>query len=304
MSHTPEFTAQPYQGIATFGRRPFDPQGAGADVAIVGVPYDSATTYRSGARLGPRAIREQSLLLWGYNNALRVNPFETLRIVDAGDVDVVPVSIEATQRAIQSRVERAQHSSSLPSLRGHASTLGEVAVVHFDAHPDTWNEEFPGHRYSHGTPFRRALEERLIAKGSYVQVGLRGPTAGPGDYEQARELGARVLTADAVYDLGMDGVLEEIHEAVRKRPVYVTLDIDVVDPAFAPGTGTPEVGGLTSRQILQLVRGLKGLNLVGCDVVEVAPAYDPAGITAILAANLAFEFLSLWGCSKGGKKRS
>jgi agmatinase/guanidinopropionase len=316
MSHTPEFTAQPYQGIATFGRRPFDPQGAGADVAIVGVPYDSATTYRSGARLGPRAIREQSLLLWGYNNALRVNPFETLRIVDAGDVDVVPVSIEATQRAIQSRVEELRgagakvllvggdHSISLPSLRGHASTLGEVAVVHFDAHPDTWNEEFPGHRYSHGTPFRRALEERLIAKGSYVQVGLRGPTAGPGDYEQARELGARVLTADAVYDLGMDGVLEEIHEAVRKRPVYVTLDIDVVDPAFAPGTGTPEVGGLTSRQILQLVRGLKGLNLVGCDVVEVAPAYDPAGITAILAANLAFEFLSLWGCSKGGKKRS
>jgi agmatinase len=313
MSSTPEFQAQPYQGIATFGRRPYDPTPRGADVAILGAPYDSATTYRSGARLGPRAIREQSLLLWGYNNALRVNPFESLKIVDAGDVDVVPVDIRATQEAIEKRVHSLRssgarvlllggdHSVSLPSLRAHARDLGELAVVHFDAHPDTWNEEFPGQRYSHGTPFRRALEEKLITPGAYLQVGLRGPTAGPGDYEQARELGARVLTADAVYDLGMDGVLEEIHEHVGKRQLYVTLDIDVVDPAFAPGTGTPEVGGLTSRQILQLVRGLKGLNLVGCDLVEVAPAYDPAGITAILAANLAFEFLSLWGCAKGAK---
>jgi agmatinase/guanidinopropionase len=314
MSNTPEFQAQPYQGIATFGRRPYDPTAKGADVAILGAPYDSATTYRSGARLGPRAIREQSLLLWGYNNALRVNPFEALKIVDAGDVDVVPVDIRATQQAIEKQVASLRshgarvlllggdHSVSLPSLRAHARDLGELAVVHFDAHPDTWNEEFPGQKYSHGTPFRRALEEKLIVPGSYLQVGLRGPTAGPGDYEQARALGARVLTADAVYDLGMDGVLEEIHEHVGKRPLYVTLDIDVVDPAFAPGTGTPEVGGLTSRQILQLVRGLKGLSLVGCDLVEVAPAYDPAGITSILAANLAFEFLSLWACGKKGKR--
>lgn len=306
----PAFAAQPYQGIATFGRRPYQVDPAGADVAIVGVPFDSSTSYRSGARFGPRAIREQSLLLWGYNNSLRVDPFQTLSIVDAGDVDVVPVDIVATHQAIDARLSEllcagsrvvtlgGDHSLALPALRAHARRHGPVAVVHFDAHPDTWDEEFPGKKYSHGTPFRRAIEEGLIDTSAYLQIGIRGPTAGPQDYLDARRLGARMITLDAVMDLTVEGVVTEIHEQVGLRPLYVSLDIDAVDPAFAPGTGTPEVGGLTSWQMLHLVRGLKGLNLVGCDVVEVSPPYDPTQITAILAANLVFEFLSLWALRK------
>ena len=302
----PVFAAQPFQGIATFGRRPYQADPTGADVAIVGVPFDGATSYRSGARFGPRGIREQSLLLWGYNNALRVDPFRTLSIVDAGDVDVVPVDVLATFEAIDARLTAClaagcrvvtlggDHSLALPALRAHARRFGPLAVVHFDAHPDTWDEEYPGRKYSHGTPFRRAIEEGLVDTAAYLQVGIRGPTGGPQDYDDAQRLGARMITLDAVMDLGVEGVLTEIHDQVGRRPLYVSLDIDAVDPAFAPGTGTPEVGGLTSWQMLHLVRGLKGLDLVGCDVVEVAPAYDPAQITQILAANLVFEFLSLW----------
>ena len=305
MTDQPVFAAQPYAGIATFARSPYCPQPTAADVAILGVPYDSSTSYRSGARFGPRAIREQSLLLWGYNNALKVKPLERLRVVDAGDVDVVPPSIIDTHAAIAARIGHwlqagaqvitlgGDHSLSLPALRAHAQKHGPVALVHFDAHPDTWDSEYPGQKYSHGTPFIRAIEEGLVDTAAYVQLGIRGPTAGPGDYEDALRLGAKMITLDDFRGIGLAAALQQIHEAVGTRPTYVTLDIDCVDPAFAPGTGTPEVGGLTSWEILQLVRGLVGLNLVGADVVEVAPAYDQAGITAILAANLAFELLSL-----------
>ena len=307
---TPGPIPAPFLGIATFARQPYQPDPAGAEVAIVGVPYDSATSYRSGARFGPRAIREQSTLLWGYNNSLRIDPFKTLRVVDAGDVPVVPVDIRATHAAIEHRLGEClaagcrtvclggDHSLVLPALRAHARRHGPMAVVHFDAHPDTWNEEFAGQPYSHGTPFRRAIEEGLIVPGGYVQIGIRGPTEGPQDYAEARRLGAEMLTLDAVYDLGIDGVLERVHELTAGHPVYVSLDIDVVDPAFAPGTGTPEVGGLTSRQILNLVRGLVGLRTVGFDLVEVSPPYDPTQITAILGANLVFEMLSVWGRNK------
>jgi agmatinase/guanidinopropionase len=296
---------QPYQGIATFGRRAHTTDLTAADVAIVGVPYDGATSYRSGARFGPRAIREQSLLLWGYDNALAVAPFEKLRVIDFGDIDVVPVDVVATHRAITRDVLRivsagvrvvtlgGDHSISLPLLRAHAAKHGPLAVVHFDAHPDTWDAEFGEQRYSHGTPFRRAIEEGLIDTAAYVQVGIRGPTAGPQDYEDARCLGARLITLDEALDLGLTAVVDEIKKRVGERPTYVTLDIDAVDPAFAPGTGTPEVGGFSSREMLQLVRGLAGLNVVGADLVEVAPAYDHGNITAILAANLVFEILAV-----------
>lgn len=299
------FASQPYAGLITFGRQPHRRDCAGADVAIVGVPYDSSVSYRSGARFGPRAIREQSLLLWGYNNAQSVDPFQAQRVVDYGDVDVVPVDILATQRAIEAEVGEilaagakvislgGDHSITLPLLRAHAKKHGPVAVVHFDAHPDTWDCEYPGQRYSHGTGFRRAIEEGLIDTAAYLQIGIRGPTAGPGDYKDALQLGARMLTMDEVARRGILPVLDEIREHVGERPVYVSLDIDAVDPAFAPGTGTPEVGGLTSREMLSLLRGLNNLNLIGADLVEMAPAYDPTGITAILAANLVFEMLSL-----------
>lgn len=304
MSDSP-FAQQPYQGIATFGRRPHTRDLTGVDVAVVGIPYDGATSYRSGTRFGPRAIREQSLLLWGYNNALHVAPFEILSVIDYGDVDVVPVDVLATQRAVESAVGMpisagvrviglgGDHSVSLPLLRAHAAKYGPLAVVHFDAHPDTWDAEFGGQRYSHGTPFRRAIEEGLIDTAAYMQVGIRGPTAGPQDYDDALRLGARMITLDEAIDRGIPAVIEEISTRVGARPVYVTLDIDAVDPAFAPGTGTPEVGGFTSHQMLQLIRGLAGLKLIGCDLVEVSPPYDAGHITAILAANLIFELLSV-----------
>ena len=304
MAESP-FSMQPYEGIATFARRPHTRDVAGANVAIVGVPYDSATSYRSGTRFGPRAIREQSLLLWGYNNALSVAPFDVLRVVDFGDVSVVPVDIRATHRAIERDVGGivstgtkvitlgGDHSIALPLLRAHAAKHGPLAIVHFDAHPDTWDAEYGDQPYSHGTPFRRAIEEGLIDTEAYVQVGIRGPTAGPQDYEDARRLGARMITLDDAVDRGIPAIIDEIATVVGGRKTYVSLDIDAVDPAFAPGTGTPEVGGFTSHQMLRLLRGLVGLNLIGADLVEVCPAYDSGQTTSILAANLVFEILSV-----------
>jgi len=295
----------PFAGIATFGRARLTTDPFGADVGILGVPYDSSTSYRGGTRFGPRAIREQSLLLWGYNNALQAAPFRELKVVDVGDADIVPVDIVATHRCIQAAAAQVldagatlitlggDHSITLPLLREHARVHGPLAVVHFDAHPDTWDSEYPGHRYSHGTPFVRAIEEDLIQRDAYVQLGIRGPTGGPQDYADALRLGVRMITLDEFRTRTMQDVLAEVRSLVGSRPLYVTLDIDCVDPAFAPGTGTPEVGGLTSYEILQLVRGLRGLSCVGFDLVEVSPPYDHAGITSILAANLAFEFLSL-----------
>jgi agmatinase/guanidinopropionase len=269
------------------------------------VPFDSGTSYRSGTRFGPRKIREASLLLWGYNNALQVDPFRSLRVVDYGDVEVIPVDIEETYKAIESEVGGlldsgvvvaslgGDHSITLPLLRAHARRLGPLAVVHFDSHPDTWDREFGDRPYSHGTPFRRAIEEGLIDTNAYIQIGIRGPTSGPGDLEDARRLGARVITYEEFSASGIKLVLSEVREKVSGKRVYVSFDIDSVDPAFAPGTGTPEVGGFTSHEALRLVRGLEEINLVGFDLVEVSPPYDHGDITEILAANLVFEFISL-----------
>jgi agmatinase len=304
------FEAQPYYGIATFGRRPHTRDLKGVDAAIVGVPYDGSTSYRSGTRFGPRAIREQSLLLWGYNNALHVAPFKALNVIDYGDVDVVPVDVIDTHNAIENEVSLivqagstvialgGDHSIALPLLRAHQKKYGQLAVIHFDAHPDTWDTEFGEHKYSHGTPFRRAIEEKLIDTSAYIQIGIRGPTAGPQDYTDAINLGAHMITIDEALRIGTESIVKEIKQRVGSKPTYVTLDIDSIDPAFAPGTGTPEVGGFSSYQMLQMLRGLKGLNLVGFDLVEVSPPFDHSNITAILASNLAFEFLSLVAVQK------
>jgi agmatinase len=225
-------------------------------------------------------------------------------VVDYGDVVVVPVSIEATMEGITSEVGAlldqgltvialgGDHSISLSLLRAHAKKYGPLSVVHFDSHPDTWDQEYPDQPYSHGTPFVRAIEEELINTSAYIQTGIRGPTSGAKDWQRARDLGVRVITIDEALEMGIPAIVQAIQDTARGS-VYVSLDIDSVDPAFAPGTGTPEVGGFTSHQILQLVRGLRGLNLIGFDLVEVSPPYDRGDITAILAANLAFEFLSL-----------
>jgi len=296
---------EPFGGITTFMRRPASRDLKGIDVAVVGIPFDSGTSYRSGTRFGPRKIREASLLLWGHNQILKVAPAEKLKIVDYGDVNIIPVDIKAANQAITSEVAAilkenvtvaalgGDHSITLPLLRAHAEKHGPLAVIHFDSHPDTWDFEYQSHPFSHGTPFRRALEEGLVDPEAYVQVGIRGSTTSADDLADARQLGARVITIDEAFEIGIPAVAKIIQEKVGQRPIYVSLDIDVVDPAFAPGTGTPEVGGFNSYQMLQLLRSLQGLELIGFDLVEVSPPYDHSDITSILAANLVFELLSL-----------
>jgi agmatinase len=296
---SPRF-AQP----ATFMRLPHQTDLAGVDVAILGVPFDSGTSYRSGARLGPREIRSQSSLIRPYSYFQKIAPFEALTIVDAGDVDAPPVGIEPAYAAIEAGVRRVldagatplvvggDHSISLPVLRAVARTRGPLALVQFDAHIDTWGDYFGG-KYFHGSPFRRAIEEQLIAPARYVQVGIRGPMYGEDeDFTFQRDQGVTTIDIGMVKRDGAAKTMARVREIVKDQPVYVTFDIDAVDPAFAPGTGTPEVGGLTSYEAQELVRGLAGVNLVGCDVVEVAPAFDgPGQITALLAANIMFELL-------------
>ena len=298
-SNSPRF-AQP----ATFMRLPHQTDLHGVDVALLGVPFDSGTSYRSGARLGPREIRAQSSLIRPYSYFQKVSPFEKLTIVDAGDVDAPPVGIEAAYAAIESGVGRVleagalpvvaggDHSISLPCLRAVAKRHGPLALVQFDAHIDTWGDYFGG-KYFHGSPFRRAIEEGIISPAHYVQVGIRGPMYGEDeDFTYQREQGVTTIDIGMVKRDGVEKTMARVREIVGARQLYVTFDIDSVDPAYAPGTGTPEVGGLTSYEAQQLVRGLAGLKLVGCDVVEVAPPFDgPGQITALLAANIMFEML-------------
>src|SRR5262245_4944821 len=284
-------------------RLPHQTDLKGVDVAILGVPFDSGTSYRSGARLGPREIRAQSSLIRPYSYFQKVSPFETLTVVDAGDVDAPPVGIEKAFDAITSGVTRiveagtlplvvgGDHSITLPCLRAVAAKHGPLALVQFDSHIDTWGDYFGG-KYFHGSPFRRALEEGLVAPGGYVQVGIRGPMYGEdADFAFQKAHGVETIDIGQVRRDGIAATIERVRRRVRGA-LYVTFDIDAVDPAFAPGTGTPEVGGLTSYEAQELVRGLAGLDLVGCDVVEVAPPFDgPGHITSLLAANLLFELL-------------
>jgi agmatinase len=296
---SPRF-AQP----ATFMRLPHVEDPAGLDVAIVGVPFDGGTSYRTGARLGPREIRAQSSLIRPYSYFQKVAPFDVLRVADVGDVDAPPTSIEKAYAAIEQAMDRilgagaiplavgGDHSISLPILRSVARRHGPVGLVQFDAHIDTWDEYFGG-KYFHGTPFRRAIEERLIARGRFVQVGIRGPMYGEEDFDFHREHGITMIDIDRVKADGVDNVIETMRSVLGgEGKIFVTFDIDGIDPAFAPGTGTPEVGGLTSHEAQRLIRGLAGLPIVGCDVVEVAPQFDgPSQITSLLAANLMFELL-------------
>ena len=306
MNDNPAFGAglQPFMGIPSFMRLPVSRELKDIDVAVMGVPFDSGTSYRTGTRFGPRKIREASLMIWGHNTTLNVTPLKKLKVVDYGDVSVIPTSIEHTMEEVAKTASEViesgtklitlggDHSIALPLLRAHAKKYGPVSVVHLDAHIDTWEAEFEGSPYSHGTPFRYALQEGLIRAGEYMQIGIRGPVSAESDYADAQELGARTVTIHEVMEKGVKEILKEVHERM-KGPVYVTVDIDAADPAFAPGTGTPEVGGLTSYQMLQLIRGLHGLDLIGFDLVEVSPPFDHGDITAILASNIAFEYLAL-----------
>src|SRR5215472_16693761 len=304
MTHQPRpaFQSPRFAQPATFMRLPHVTDPKGLDVAIVGVPFDGGTSYRPGSRYGPREIRNQSSLIRSYSFFQKVSPFDRLNVADAGDIDVAPVSIEKCYEAVEARIGAiadagarpivigGDHSISLTVLRALAKRHGPLALVQFDAHIDTWDEYFGG-KYFHGTPFRRAIEERLVDGRRFVQVGIRGPMYGEHDFDFHREHGITLIDIEQVNDRGLMAVIDEVRRIVA-GPAYLSFDIDGVDPAFAPGTGTPEVGGLTSHEALRLVRGLRGLALVGGDIVEVSPVFDgPGQITALLAANLMFEFL-------------
>ncbi len=294
-----------FAGVRTFARLPILEQVGRADVAVLGAPFDGATTFRGGSRFGPAAIREASLLLRPYNEPLGISPFADVQVADAGDAPASPIDVLAGHEAI--RVAAAEvvaaggrvvglggdHSVSLPLVRAAAERRGPVALLQLDAHTDTWDEYF-GAKVTHGTMFRRAVEEGAIDGGRSVQIGLRGSLYSPEDMEENAALGFRTLLARDFDAAGVAGALALAAERLR-GPVYVTVDIDVLDPAFAPGTGTPEAGGLTSRELLAILRGLAttGLDIVGADVVEVSPPYDPAGATAVAAANVAYDLVGL-----------
>jgi agmatinase len=292
-----------FAGIATFALLPRLDQVEHADIAVVGVPFDGGVSYRPGARFGPAHVREASRLLRPYNPAQDVEPFATQQVADAGDIAVNPYNlleaveqIEAGAHALTSAGARlvaigGDHTIALPLLRNVTKIHGPVAVVHFDAHLDTWDTYF-GAPITHGTPFRRASEEGLIDQTASVHIGTRGPLYSRQDLRDDTRLGFAVISSQEFEDEGLPRAIERLHARIAGKPVYVSIDIDVLDPAHAPGTGTPEAGGLTSRELLTILRSFSTTNLVGADVVEVAPAYDHAQITAVAASHVAYELIS------------
>jgi agmatinase len=293
-----------YAGLATFARLPTSREVPRWDIAVVGIPFDGGTSYRPGARFGPAAVRQGSRLLRPYHPALGSLPFELAQVVDAGDIACTPFSTEDAVTEIERGADAllagggrlvavgGDHTIALPLLRATARRFGPLALVHFDAHLDTWDTYF-GQRYTHGTPFRRAWEEGLLRPDRSVHVGLRGPLYGETDLVEDAGMGFAQITTEQVAQLGVVAVVGHILDRVGDAPLYVSVDIDVLDPAHAPGTGTPEAGGLTSRELLSVLRGLEPARIVGADVVEVSPAYDHAEITAIAAAHVLYDLVTL-----------
>jgi agmatinase len=293
-----------FSGIKTFMRLPHVKTTEGVDIAVVGVPFDTGASYRVGARFGPEAIRNVSALLRHHNEVLDVSIFDHCSVVDWGDLPVNPGYVEDSYQMIEDGLLPileggvtpillgGDHSVTLPELRAMNKVHGPVALIQFDSHTDTGDKRF-GRKYTHGTPFRRAVEEELLLVDHSIQVGMRGSTYSRDSLDDARKLGFEVVTSVEAQEQGIGELIQRIVNRVGDEKVFVSFDIDFVDPAFAPGTGTPEVGGFTSREALQVVRGLKGLNLIGFDLVEVLPQYDPSQVTALLGANIVYEFVSL-----------
>jgi agmatinase len=294
-----------YAGAPTFARLPRIDEVARYDVAVLGAPFDGGVSFRPGARFGPSSIRQASRNLRpAYNPALQVAPFRVLQAVDAGDVPCNPFNIDEALQQIDDGVGEligdgqtivtlgGDHTIALGALRAVARKHGPVALIHFDAHLDTWDSYFGADR-THGTVFRRAFEEGLLLPDSSVHVGIRGPLYDAQDLVEDKNFGFSIIRATDFDRLGVEEIVRRVRERIGDASVYLSVDIDVLDPAFAPGTGTPEIGGFTSRELLALVRGLPGDQLVAADVVEVSPAYDHAEITALAAATVAFEMMSL-----------
>ncbi len=291
-----------FAGLPTFARLPNTQSLRGVDVAIFGVPFDGGTSFRPGARFGPEGIRQASRLLRSYNAVLDVQPFDDLTVIDYGDLPVVPSDIDDTYALLGDQTDvfydadvfpvamGGDHSVILPLLRACAKKHGPVSLVQFDSHIDTWEKVF-GKKYNHSTAIKRAIEEGLIDPHRSIQVGIRASQPFPDDLDRTRGLGITIVTAEELFERGIPAVAAQILKLVGPK-VYLTFDIDFVDPAFAPGTGTPEIGGPSSREVLAILRALKSLPLVAADVVEVAPIYDQSEITGMLAANVIFEVIS------------
>jgi agmatinase len=298
-----------FSGLATFARLPRLDEVTKADIAVVGIPFDAGASYRPGARFGPAHIRESSRLLRPYNPAQDASPFALAQVVDAGDIAVNPFNIELAVEQIEEGIEElldggmrlmtlgGDHTIAYPILKALHKKHGPITVIHFDAHLDTWDTYF-GAPLTHGTPFRRASEDGFIDLDSCLHVGIRGPLYATTDLSDDKKLGFEVLTSIDMDKLGVEGVIKRMLNRVGSKPVYVSIDVDVLDPAFAPGTGTPEMGGLSSREMLALLRSLETVNLVGADIVEVSPQYDNAQITGIAAAHMAYELITLMARSK------
>jgi agmatinase len=300
-----------YTGIRTFARFPHVPDDLqDVDAAVIGVPFDTATTMRPGARFGPAGIRDASMLLRPWNTAQRVNVFDTLSIVDRGDIHVTPGNAEKTTQQIADQLQPVieagltplvlggDHSIVLGELRAHAAVHGPVGVVLLDAHADTW-EDYYGERYFHGTPFKRAYEEGVIDPHRSLLAGMRGSLYAASDLDEPREWGFEIVSCDELRTWTPEQYAARVKQRLRGGPAYLSFDIDALDPAFAPGTGTPEVAGLLIHEAIAFLRALRGIHFTGYDIVEVAPAYDTQGqTTALAAANIGYELLTLTALAK------
>jgi agmatinase len=302
-----------FAGPSTFARLPELRDVSHCDVAIVGIPFDAGTSYRPGARFGPQAIRQASRhLRTQYHPAYDTEPFAEQQVADAGDIACNPYNIEKAVVEVQKaatellgKVDRiislgGDHTIALPLLRAVNHYHGPVALVHFDAHLDTWDTYY-GAPYTHGTPFRRAAEEKLFLESASMHVGIRGPLYSRDDLKNDKELGFKVIHCDEFQSEGIEHVVKRIRDRVGDNPMYLSIDIDVLDPAHAPGTGTPEIAGMSTRELVGVLRGLAGLNIISADVVEVSPAYDHAELTSLSAATTVFEITNLFAYSKKQK---
>jgi len=291
-----------FSGIATFMRLRHLLEPDGVDIGLIGVPWDGGTTNRAGARHGPRQIRDMSTMVRNVHHVSRIKPFDLCRCADLGDVPVNPIDLEDTLGRVEkfyAKVHAAgvvpltaggDHLITLPIMRALAKER-PLGMVHFDAHTDTWDRYFGDHFYTHGTPFRRAIEEGLLDPKRTVQIGIRGALYGEADNDWGDKQGIRVITIDEFYEMDVDNVIAEARRIVGDSATYISFDVDGLDPVYAPGTGTPEIGGFTTFEAQRMLRGLQGLDLVGGDVVEVAPPFDPSGNTAIVGATMMFEIL-------------
>jgi len=296
-----------FAGSSTFARLPEIKDVKDCDIAVVGIPFDAGTSFRPGARFGPQSVRQASRhLRTNYHPNYDEEPFKVLQVADAGDLVCNPFKIDEAIKQIEEGATKllnkvnniisigGDHTIAFPLLRSiNKKFNGPIALVHFDAHLDTWDTYF-GAPYTHGTPFRRAREENLFLDNASMHVGIRGPLYSRDDLKNDEDLGFKIVHCDEFQSQGIDKIIKRIRDRVGSNPLYLSIDIDVLDPAFAPGTGTPEIAGITSREILNVLRGLSGLNLISADVVEVSPVYDHAEITSLAAATIIYEIINLF----------